>query len=307
MTVNATNAASLYSDTSGLTSLKKAAAAHDPTALREAARQFESLFTRMMLKSMRDASPGDSMFDSQETNFYRDMYDDQLAVHLSSGKGMGLADMLVQQLARSAIGQSGTEASVATAADPLATAKVDSSGAAASTAVTGIANSPEQFVQKMLPYAQEAAAKLGVDPRTLIAHAALETGWGRSVPTAADGTASNNLFGIKAGSQWSGDAVASRTLEFEDGIPVSKMERFRAYATPAQSFEDYATLLSSSARYAEARDTGSDFAAFADALQQGGYATDPAYAQKLSAVVKRVHQIAGADAFKVGSARPIAG
>ena len=150
-------------------------------------------------------------------------------------------------------------------------------------------------------FAQEAAAELGVDPRTLIAHAALETGWGRGVPTAADGTTSNNLFGIKAGGHWNGGAVASRTVEFEDGIAVSKLERFRAYSTPAQSFKDYAALLANSDRYAGARDTGSDVAAFADALQQGGYATDPAYARKLNAVVERVQRIAAADAFESGS------
>jgi len=292
MTVDATSAAALYSDTSGLASLKKAAAANDPKALREAARQFESLFTRMMLKSMRDASPGDSMFDSQETGFYRDMYDDQLAVHLSSGKGMGLAEMLVEQLARTTAAQSSSAATPASG--PTA-------ASSSNTAADTIASSPQDFVQKMWPYAQEAAAGLGVDPQTLIAHAALETGWGRSVPTAADGTTSNNLFGIKAGSQWSGGAVASRTLEFEDGIAVSKMERFRAYSTPAQSFKDYAALLANSDRYAAARDTGSDAAAFADALQQGGYATDPAYARKLNAVADRVQRIACSDAFKAGS------
>ena len=292
MTVDATGAAALYSDTSGLSLLKKAAAANDPKAIREAARQFESLFTRMMLKSMRDASPGDSMFESQETDFYRDMYDDQLAVHLSSGKGMGLADMLVQQLARSTSAQTGSGATPAS--EPAA------ASGANKTADT-IASSPQDFVQKMWPYAQEAAAELGVDPRTLIAHAALETGWGRSVPTAADGTTSNNLFGIKAGSQWNGGAVASRTLEFEDGIAVSKLERFRAYSTPAQSFKDYAALLANNHRYAGTRDTGSDAAAFAAALQQGGYATDPAYARKLNAVVDRVQQIAGGVAFESGN------
>ena len=291
MTVDATGAAALYSDTSGLSSLKKAAAANDPKAIREAARQFESLFTRMMLKSMRDASPGDSMFESQETDFYRDMYDDQLAVHLSSGKGMGLADMLVQQLARSTSAQTGSAATPAS--EPAAASGPNE-------AADTIASSPQDFVQKMWPYAQEAAAELGVDPRTLIAHAALETGWGRSVPTAADGTTSNNLFGIKAGGQWNGGAVASRTLEFEDGIAVSKLERFRAYSTPAQSFKDYAALLANNDRYAGTRDTGSDAAAFAAALQQGGYATDPAYARKLNAVVDRVQQIAGGVAFESG-------
>ena len=82
--------------------LRRGAAANDPTVLREAAKQFESLFTKMMLESMRQASFGDPMFGSDQGDMYQDMMDDQLAVQLSQGKGLGLADMLIRQLSSGA-------------------------------------------------------------------------------------------------------------------------------------------------------------------------------------------------------------
>jgi flagellar protein FlgJ len=92
-----------YTDLQGLAALRRDARAQDPAALREAARQFESVFTRMMLESMRDASGGDPMFDSEESRFYRDMFDSQLSVEMSRGRGLGLAEMLVSQVMRSGL------------------------------------------------------------------------------------------------------------------------------------------------------------------------------------------------------------
>jgi flagellar protein FlgJ len=136
----------------------------------------------------------------------------------------------------------------------------------------------------------------------LLAQAALETGWGRSMPCNAQGECSFNLFGIKAGSQWSGATVNVPTLEFESGIPVRKVERFRAYDSPADSFRDYAALIGGSSRYANARGTGENVEAFAAALQQGGYATDPNYAQKIAAVASEVRT--RSDALKFAAAGP---
>ena len=143
---------------------------------------------------------------------------------------------------------------------------------------------------------------MGVDPNALLAQAALETGWGRSVPCNAQGECSFNLFGIKAGSQWSGATVNVPTLEFEDGVAVRKVERFRAYDSPADSFRDYAALIRDSSRYASARGAGDNVEAFATALQQGGYATDPHYAQKIAAVASEVR--ARSDALKFAAAGP---
>ncbi|HVF16062.1 MAG TPA: flagellar assembly peptidoglycan hydrolase FlgJ [Steroidobacteraceae bacterium] len=269
-----------YADPQGLTALRNDAKAQDPAALKEAAKQFESLFTQMLLKSMREANKsfGESMFESEQTEFYQDMFDDQMAVHMSQGKGLGLADMLVRQL-QGTVPKQGTDP---ISGSPISTAKP---------AIEPIAASKSDFIKQMLPHAEAAARELGVDPHALLAQAALETGWGKSVPCNSAGECSYNLFGIKAGTQWSGAAVNVPTLEFEEGVAVRKVERFRAYESPAESFRDYAKLIGNNARYESAVGTGTNVGAFATALQQGGYATDPNYARKLVAVANELRSI----------------
>jgi flagellar protein FlgJ len=163
---------------------------------------------------------------------------------------------------------------------------------------------PDEFVRNMWSHAQAAGQELGVDPQTLIAHAALETGWGKSIPCNADGSCSYNLFGIKAGGKWQGDSVRVNTLEFEDGVAVRKRESFRAYASPADSFRDYAALLKNNPRYEAALGVGGDAQKFATALQRGGYATDPNYAQKLTKTALSVVERVGA-LLKSAAAQPI--
>lgn len=141
-----------------------------------------------------------------------------------------------------------------------------------------------QFAQSLWPQAQQAARQLGVSPVSLLAQAALETDWGRSMPRSTDGSTSNNLFGIKAGAGWSGDSVQNDTQEYLGGTATAVKAQFRSYATPGQCFTDYVSLLQSNPRYAAALGTGDDTQAFGAALQRGGYATDPAYAAKLGAV-----------------------
>jgi flagellar protein FlgJ len=283
-------------DFAGLASLRNdAVKTQDAATLKEAARQFESLFTQMMLKSMRDANRSfseGSMFSSSQGDFYQDMFDDQIALHLSKGSGLGLADMLVRQLTQSGM-VSPTDVAAAQraagAAFPAQTQDVSSSAGH-----QPLAKSKEDFVSMMWPHAQRAASALGVDPNALVAQAALETGWGRAVPTQGSGSSSYNLFGIKAGSSWEGATANVPTLEFEDGVAVRKVERFRAYASPADSFSDYARLIGSNPRYENARGAGGDVATFASALQEGGYATDPNYAQKIVAVADEVRALTGA-------------
>lgn len=293
---------SFYADPQGLAELRGSARANDPAALKQAAQQFESLFTKLLLKNMREANKniGDSLFSSEQTEFYEGMFDDQLAVQLSQGKGLGLADMLVRQL--SGVG----------AAQAQGSGQASKSDAAASvsptpqaTSAEPIASSKEDFIRRMLPHAEKAAREIGVDPHALLAQAALETGWGKSVPSTAAGDSSFNLFGIKAGSQWSGATANVPTLEFEDGVAVKKVERFRSYESAAASFEDYAKLIGNSTRYESARGSGSDVASFATALQQGGYATDPQYARKIVAVANEVRSVANRAEFKLAAATPL--
>jgi flagellar protein FlgJ len=279
MTISSVNPA-LYADPTALGALKREAAAQTPEALRETARQFESLFTSLMLKSMREGLPGDP-FGSDQQDFYQDMFDQQLATQISGGKGLGLADVLVRQLMQGA--------GVTNSAVPEGVQGT----AGAQGALAWPPRNADEFVRTIRPAATAAARELGVDPDTVIAHAALETGWGRSVPTDANGQPGFNLFGIKAGGRWQGAVNASRTHEFAGGRMQEVSAQFRAYASPEQSIRDYVDLLKGSPRYAGALGTGSDAEAFARGLVRGGYATDPDYVQKLSAVAARLKIAAG--------------
>lgn len=290
-----------YTDIAGLSKLKRAAGNNDPAAIRTVAQQFESMFTRMMLKSMRDAIGPDPMFGSDQEQMYQGMADDQLSIQLSKGKGLGLADMLVRQLQK--MGVKGADAAAAgtsganAAAGAKAAAAYSATERATSTSSTASDAVKTNFVQDLWPQAQQAGQVLGVDPRHLIAQAALETNWGRNMPQDAAGRCSNNLFGIKAAAGWSGPTVTGDTQEYQDGVATSTSAQFKAYATPAQSFQDYVALLRNNPRYSTALNTGSDIQAFATGLQRGGYATDPDYASKIAAVANAVsHKVNDAGA-----------
>jgi flagellar protein FlgJ len=157
--------------------------------------------------------------------------------------------------------------------------------AGATNAAPADLSSPEGFVQSVWPHAQQAARELGVDPKVLVAQAALETGWGQSIMQHADGSSSHNLFGIKASSGWQGRQVTVPTLEYSNGIAVRTRASFRSYGSFADSFSDYVDFLKSNPRYSQALAQAGDPQRFASALQNAGYATDPAYARKISAIV----------------------
>ena len=302
---SANSAADVYNDFAGLAALKKDAKTDDPETLRAVAKQYEGMFARMMIKSMRDAVGTDPIFGSDEENTYQGMYDDQLSIEITKGKGLGLADMLVRQLQKITGGQKPDAAqSAAQAAGAHGSGALGSQNAAQALRRYQGANqnssgrsaipvaSPEDqssFITDIWPAAQEAGQQLGVDPHNLIAQAALETNWGTRVPRAASGRSSNNLFGVKAGGQWTGAAVSAGTEEYENGTAVGVTSEFRAYDSRAASFKDYVALLRNNPRYAAALNTGSNVHAFARALQQGGYATDPDYASKVTAVAAAVH------------------
>lgn len=320
MTTPVDSAAEVYNDFAGLAALKKSARANDPEALRQVAKQYESLFARMMIKSMRDAAGKDPMFGSDEAQSYQEMYDDQLSIEMTKGHGLGLADMLVSQLQRVSGGSGTGKTDPKTDSAPGSAAQAASGPAAgaksalrtygsATGAATPVAAPQTQanFISELWPTAREAGQQLGVDPRNLIAQAALETNWGTRVPRDASGRSSNNLFGMKAGGQWSGASVLAGTQEYQNGTAVSATSRFRAYDNRAQGFQDYVALLRSNPRYAAALNTGGDAQAFASALQRGGYATDPEYAGKITAIAAAVGSHGGTPepSLKSAGTRPI--
>jgi flagellar protein FlgJ len=314
-TASAASAATdTYTNFSGLQALKRAAAKNDPGAIRKVAQQFESMFTRMMLKSMRESVGTDPLFGSDAQKTYQGMYDDQLAIQLSKGRGLGLADMLVRQLQRMGAGGAATGAAAAGSGKGGATTgTVSGAGAAAATrsapptAATAV---QQNFVQGLWPQAQQAGQQLGVDPTNLIAQAALETNWGRNLPHDSSGHSSNNLFGVKATGSWNGASVEAATSEVgADGSTSSAVAPFRAYSDATQSFQDYVALLRNNPRYAAALNTGSNAQAFAAGLQRGGYATDPDYVRKVSAVANNISghlamNLRGLTALKSGADQP---
>ncbi len=301
---------SVYTDFSALSSLKAKAAKDKAGALDEVAGQFEALFLHMMLKEMRKASLAEGIFDSNQTKFYRDIYDQQLSLHLSKQGGLGLTDVLKRQLGgvpesaepfnrpehgyplmpAAGLG-GGIDAVMQTGTPSVRNTVVTASQNSASKAVDVRAdNTPfknrEDFVSRLWPHAQEAAAKLGVEPDALIAQAALETGWGKHQMKGGDGSSAHNLFGIKADRRWQGDRVGHSTLEYENGVAVRKREPFRAYNGYRQSFLDYADFISSNPRYDKALRASGDSRAYFRELQAAGYATDPNYAKKLASILE---------------------
>lgn len=266
-------------DPQGLAALKRAARNGKPSeaTLKQVAQQFEALFLQMTLKSMREAGFGDELFDSEQGNFYRDMHDQQLALTLAKSQGIGLTDVLVRQLG-------GGKAAGKSGASPLQ-AMLDNTRLRLrqQVAATSSASDPQAFVQALGPAVRTAASDLGVAPEAVLSIAALETGWGGAVMRHPDGRSANNYFGIKAGSDWTGDRVTAVTREYVDGRAVTRTEQFRAYSSAAESVADFARFLRENPRYQDALNQ-KDPKAFVAALAAGGYATDPAYVHKAGAI-----------------------
>ncbi len=295
--VNGVDLASKFAlDVQGVNALKLEARQATPEALRATAQQFEAVFLNMLMKSMREATPQDGMFDSEQTRMYTAMLDQQLTQKLAS-RGIGLAEVMVRQLSVAmnppAIPPEGAAQPVPLQREaPAIPLKPDGfpldatpAGVVAPASRSGLPAHVDAFVQRLLPHAQQASAATGIPARFMLGQAALETGWGRHEMRGADGANSHNLFGIKAGSSWKGRTVDVVTTEYVDGKPQKQVERFRAYDSYAESFRDYASLLRNNARYQNVIAEGRDAAGFAHGLQRAGYATDPNYAQKLLNVI----------------------
>jgi flagellar protein FlgJ len=288
-------------DFSQFAGLRAEARGQSPEALGKTAKQFEALMLQQMLKSMRAASGGEDVMGSQQTSFYQDMFDQQLASSLAAGKGIGIADVLVKQLRMSE-----SLGSVNAAADAVpspvsgrgwpagsgegAVKLAGFTEALSPTPLPQVAEgqakdfrpqSPQEFIEALLPHAEKAAKELGIPARVLVAQAALETGWGKHQIRNADGSSSYNLFGIKANAGWSGDRVTTQTTEFEGGRFEKQSASFRAYGSIAEAFDDYAHFLKSNPRYGDALRHQGSAHQFVNGLQKAGYATDPGYASKI--------------------------
>ncbi len=307
---------SVYNDFSGLAALRHQAREDQAGASEKVARQFESLFIQMMVKQMRQASFGDGLLDSKQTKFVQEMYDQQLAVHLSEQRGMGMSEMLQRHIggaqAPGTVPLAGLQpywsnpARMVGAAMPRIEAMSQDTATGDKTSpVTAPIESPDEFVSRLWQAAETAATELGLDPQALLAQAALETGWGARVMPDAQGGISHNLFGIKADQRWTGEQVRKETLEYTQDVAVRRREPFRCYPSYEESFQDYVAFLRQNPRYEQALSNTHDSEAYFQALQDAGYATDPNYAEKILKVMQGPEMQAAVDRLKGLSQQPI--
>jgi flagellar protein FlgJ len=254
-------------------------AARDPkAAIRETAKQFESLFMQELMKSMRQATLGVGLSDNEGSKLGTEMLDTEYASKMAGMKG-GLADAIARQLER----QMGV-------AETAAKARPQLNRVAQTTPLRPPA-APSEFVAMHTEAARRAEAASGIPAAFMVAQAAHETGWGKKQIRMADGSNSFNLFGIKATSDWKGPVARITTTEVIDGRPRKMVQAFRAYSSYEESFADYARLMTTSTRYRDVVAHASDAKQFAQGLQRAGYATDPAYAAKLGRIINTTLQL----------------
>lgn len=296
---------SLAIDAKGVEALKQSARQNSPDSIKAAAKQFEALFMNMIMKSMRQATPQEGVFDNEQTKMYTSMLDQQLSQNMAT-RGVGLADVLIRQLSGNQMNAAVASENAATqtgGADDLSSSlKTDllrslseraaraPKSTSADDAVATVSDKPKHvqaFQDKLTAHAEEASKTTGIPAKFMLGQAALESGWGKHVIRTADGGTSHNLFGIKATGNWKGKTVDAVTTEYVDGVPQKRVEKFRAYDSYADSFRDYAKLLRDNPRYDKVLANATDVKGFAQGLQKAGYATDPKYAEKLTNLINR--------------------
>jgi flagellar protein FlgJ len=312
-----TDTQALALDAQGLERLKQQAGKDPGRAVGEASKQFEALLLNMMLKSMRQAGGQEGMFDTEQSKLYTSMFDQQIAQHLAK-RGIGIADVMTRQLTKNAPAATPADAAGgakpadgAPAGGPAALQPFEARGAAnriwLRAMEAGRTSAPEapaapagtsapsasplpvtktrEFVDRIWSHAVDAARATGIKPQFMVGQAALESGWGRNEIRGEDGARTYNLFGVKAGKSWTGPVVEKTTTEYVNGVAQKTTAKFRVYSSYAESFKDYASLLTGNRRYAEVIGHGQTVEGFARGLQQAGYATDPAYADKLTRII----------------------
>ena len=295
--------AGLTMDVRSLERLKSSSSASPQSAIRETAKQLESLFMQELMKSMRASTMSTGMLDNQATEMGTSMLDTQFAGQMTGRPG-GLSDLIVRQLERQMGLNNGAASGDASGnAAPLNGLSMSTdlgqrraaAPAAASASVSVSAGAPassekrlsasEQFIRKHQAAAQEAQAATGMSASHILGQAALESGWGKHEIKMKDGSSSHNLFGIKATSSWKGKVAEVTTTEYIGGVAHKVTAKFRAYDSYADAFKDHARLLSQSPRYSQTVAQANTASGFAKGLQKAGYATDPAYADKLTQVI----------------------
>jgi peptidoglycan hydrolase FlgJ len=301
-------------DVQGAQSLRAKAASGDPAALHAAAKQFEAMVVQMMLKTMRQTkftTEGDAFGDSNSLKMYQELLDQQWTQKMVAAKGLGFAEAIVQRLGVEANGKviqqrlleeadvpvepKSLRPEMSTPGKPLQAEPASGSSLSPTSVPVGKPFTPAmdhkgRFISEMLPHARQAEAVTGVPAPFILAHAALESGWGRREIRSEDGSVSHNLFGIKA-TGWTGQSTEITTTEYRQGVAMKVSQKFRAYSDYAEGFTDYAKLLQR--RYGEAVAAGTDAPAFANGLAQAGYATDPNYADKLRRTIASVSKQMG--------------
>jgi flagellar protein FlgJ len=295
-TSSLSSSSSLAADTQSLGNLKMEAGKSSPAAIKETAKQFESLFMRELIKSMREASAStkSGMMDNPGSDLGTDLLDQQFAVQMSGQPG-GLSDLIAQQLTR----QMGTPpADKATATDAATTVESPATLKAAphlprTAAKTARAPTESQvnFVRQHSDVASKVEKASGIPASFMLGQAGHETGWGQHQIKLKGGAPSFNLFGIKAGAGWKGKVAEVTTTEFVGGTAQKRVARFRAYDSYEDSFKDYSKMISESPRYEKVRQQTGSAHAFASGLQKAGYATDPEYAAKLSRALNMTQQL----------------
>jgi peptidoglycan hydrolase FlgJ len=285
-TVSMAGQRGLAADSKSLNALNTLAGKDGKAALKETARQFEALFMRELLKSMREATMKSGLMDNESTDLGTDLLDQQYAQQMVGLPG-GLSTIIERQLSQQIGPPSSSSASAFSGSQARSTVDAVAAQARAignSNAGSGNASAAE-FVSQHNAAAQQVARESGIPAAFMLGQAAHETGWGRSQIKSADGSNSFNLFGIKAGPGWNGKVAEITTTEYIGGQPRKVVAKFRAYDSYADSFRDYARLIGNSPRYAKVMDNLHSPQSFAANLQQAGYATDPQYASKLSRVI----------------------
>ena len=262
--------------------LRARAAADPKSTIKAAAKQFEAMFMQQLMKSMRESTMASGMLDNAGTQMGTEMLDTQFANQISGLPG-GLGDVIARQIERQMSGIMPTPGpATAAAAVPVASA---AGAPARSGAGASVRPSQEEFLRMHQSSASAAEAQTGIPATFMVAQAAHESGWGKHEIRNADGSSSFNLFGIKAGSSWKGKVAQVATTEVLNGQPHKVIAKFRAYASYEESFKDYAQLMKDNPRYANVVSASNSAQGFAQGLQRAGYATDPAYADKLTRVI----------------------